>query len=105
MYGKSNINMIEYIIWKGSDVMIYTDVDRKDDFQWFLDNYELLYNQYGISYLVIQNKNILGSYAQYGVAVRETSKTIELGKFIVQLCNGDESGYTNYIASNEVGVI
>ena len=83
--------------------MRYNDIDRSNDFQWFLDNYDAFYKQYGISYIAIKNKTVLGSYKNVNEAL--TSISEPLGTFIVQLCNGDESGYTNYVASNEVGVI
>lgn len=76
-----------------------------DDFNWFIDNYSNLHKNYGTCYLVIKDKSILGSYDNYGKAVNETSEHEQPGTFIVQFCNGDESGYTNYIASNEVGVV
>lgn len=85
--------------------MGYTEINRKSDFQWFLNNYNDLYQKYGVSYLAIQNKNILGVYHEFGEAVNKTTETTALGTFIVQFCNGNESGYTNYIASNEVRVI
>lgn len=85
--------------------MGYTEQNRLEDFNWFLDNYDDLYREHGVCHIVIQNKHVLGIYNNFGNAIRETEKTIEPGAFIVQLCNGDESGYTNYIASNEVGVI
>ena len=69
------------------------------DFEWFLENYEDLYREYGISYIVIKNAKVLGAYASCGEAVRKTAQTEALGTFIVQFCNGDASGYTNYIAS------
>ena len=69
------------------------------DYQWFLDNYDDIYEKYGTSYVVIKDAKVLGSYASYGEAVRRTSETEPMGSFIVQFCNGDASGYTNYIAS------
>ena len=68
------------------------------DYDWFLANYEGLFEQYGVSYLAIKNCTVLGSYNSYEEAIRETEKKEELGSFIVQYCNGDESGYTAYIA-------
>ena len=83
--------------------MEYTDKDRRKDFDWFIENYQNLFDVYGYSYIAIRNKTILGSYK----TVREALNTISLpaGAYIVQLCNGDESGYTNYVASNQVCVI
>lgn len=83
----------------------YTEVERRNDFHWFLENYDSFYKQYGYKFFAIQNKVVLGVYNGIREALDETSKQYPLGTFIIQLCNGDESGYTNYIASNEVGVI
>lgn len=83
--------------------MEYTKEDRNNDFQWFVNNYHEFYKKYGYSYIAIKNKAILGTYNN----VREALNLIKepIGTYIVQLCNGDESGYTNYIASNEIQVI
>lgn len=69
------------------------------DFEWFLQNYSELFKKYGRKYIVIKNCEVLGIYDSPAIAVNETTKREKLGTFIVQLCNGDESGYTNYIAS------
>ncbi len=68
-----------------------------DDFNWFLQNYDDLYNQYGHKFLAVKNKKVLGAYN----SVREAVDCIneEPGTFIVQECNGNESGYTNYVSS------
>ena len=68
------------------------------DFDWFLENYQNLFKKFGVSYLAIKNNSVLGSYDTYADAVTNTEKTEKLGSFIVQYCNGDESGYTVYIA-------
>lgn len=78
---------------------------QKEDFNWFLENYQSIYKQYGACYVAIKNQTILGIYENYKNAVDETKKSEALGTFIIQFCNGSESGYTNYVASNEVGVI
>lgn len=75
---------------------------QKNDFSWFLRNYNNLYQRYGHSFLVIKDNHILGSYTNTTEALRETLKSEEIGTFIIQECNGDESGYTNYISSWEL---
>jgi len=77
----------------------YGESQRKSDFDYFIENYQKLYQKYGHKFIVIKDKNILGSYDTELDAINETSKTLPLGSFIVQECNGDESGYTNYISS------
>ena len=82
--------------------MTYSDQNRKNDFQWFLANYNDLYKQYGHKIIVIQNQTILGIYEDKNSAIDITTETHKLGTFIVQECNGEESGYTNYITSWEI---
>ena len=69
------------------------------DFEWFVENYQNLFQQYGNSFLAIKNKSVLAAYDSYADAVRETQKKELLGTFIVQKCDGTESAYSNYIAS------
>lgn len=78
---------------------------QMDDFNWFVKNYDELFQKYGLCYLAISNKQVIGTYSSSREAIEEVSKTIPLGEFIVQFCNGDESGYTNYIASTQITVI
>ena len=72
---------------------------QEKDYKWFLDNYDNLFEEYGHKYLAIKNQTVLGAYSSYADAVRTTARTEELGTFIVQLCNGNETAYTNYISS------
>ena len=69
------------------------------DFQWFIENYSALFSKYGTSYLAIKERAVIGVFHSYAEGVVETSKREPLGTFIIQECNGDESGYTNYISS------
>lgn len=68
----------------------------RKDFNWFLNNYDSLYEQYGHKFLVIKNKQVLGAYDSVRQALDNTDE--ELGTFIVQECNGNASAYTNYIS-------
>lgn len=78
---------------------MYTDKERKEDFDYFIDNYQSIYQKYGHKFIAVRNKEILGAYDTEVDALNETSKNYPIGTFIVQECNGDESGYTNYISS------
>ncbi len=80
----------------------YSDKERKEDFDFFLKQYEELYKKYGKCFVSIRNKKILGIFHTEEEAIDITSSEYELGEFIVQECNGDESGYTNYITSWEL---
>lgn len=70
-----------------------------EDYKWFLDNYGDLYNQYGETFLAIKNKTVIGIYRTYAEGVKNTSRTEDIGTFIIQKCGKDDSSYTNYIAS------
>lgn len=77
----------------------YGDKERKEDFNYFLENYQDLYQKHGKKFWVIKNKQFLGCYDSIRSALDEISKTYPLGTFIVQECNGDTSGYTSFVAS------
>lgn len=67
------------------------------DFDWFVANRERLYEEYGESYIVVKNMAVIGVYSSHAEGVNETSKTEDLGTFIVQHCTADESGYTKHL--------
>ena len=77
----------------------YGDVERRQDFEFFLEKYQEIYQKYGECFVVIKNKKILGVFHTEKEAIDITSSEFEFGEFIVQKCNGDETGYTNYITS------
>lgn len=72
---------------------MYTDVDRKNDFDFFVDNYQELYKKYGHKFLAIKDKSVLGYYDAVQDAISDLSGNYELGSYIIQECNGDESAY------------
>lgn len=69
------------------------------DFEWFKENYTELYRRYGECHIAIKAQCVLGIYGSHIEAVKETSKTEELGTFIVQKCDGSDEAYSCYIAS------
>lgn len=77
----------------------YGETERQNDFDYFIQHYQEFYKQYGHKFLAIKNKKILGIYDDEVSAINTTSEKYPLGTFIVQECNGNESGYTNYISS------
>ena len=70
---------------------------QAQDYEWFKENYASIYKKYGDTYVAIKNKKILGNYPSYAEGVKQTQKSEEIGTFIVQHCNGNETCYTNYI--------
>lgn len=83
---------------KGGFTM-YTNEKRKEDFDYFVKHYQELYDKYGHKFIAIKNSKILGVFDSELEAISEISKEYPIGTFIVQECNGNESGYTNYISS------
>ena len=73
--------------------------NQDTDFKWFLENYMRIFEESGECWVVIKDKKILGTYPDFKTALSSTCETEELGTFIVQHCNGKESGYTEYIDS------
>lgn len=78
---------------------MYTNKEGKEDFDYFIEHYQELYDKYGHKFIAIKNSKILGIFDTEPEAITEISKEYPIGTFIVQECNGDESGYTNYISS------
>lgn len=73
---------------------MYTDIDRNNDFNWFLDNYEDLFKEYGKKEIAIKNKSVIGVFDDTTSALKELNKSYKIGEYILQTCNGNESGYT-----------
>ena len=76
---------------------VYIMQDR--DFEWFLENYDDLFNIYGTSFLAIKNETVLGAYKSFREALDTTLLTEEIGTFIIQECDGTERAYTTQITS------
>lgn len=77
----------------------YTDIDRRKDFDFFLEHYSEFYKKYGYCFIAIRFNKILGMYRSIQEAIDILSNQYDIGEYIVQECNGSESGYTNYISS------
>lgn len=77
----------------------YTEKNRTSDFQFFLDNYNDFYKKYGHKFIAIRNKEVLGTFDSDLEAIQSLQDVHPIGTFIVQECNGNESGYTNHISS------
>ena len=72
---------------------------QEKDFNWFLEHYDELFKRYGVAFLAIKDKKVIGIYDNYADAVKQTGKVEKPGTFIIQECNGNESAYTNNIAT------
>lgn len=72
---------------------MYSDQDRNADFDFFVQHYNDLFNQYGHCYLAIKNKQVLGSYASVSDAIDDLSSEYEMGTYIIQECSGSHDAY------------
>ncbi len=70
-----------------------------EDFEWFVQNYKQLFEEYGYCYLAIKDKKVLGAYQSFAEAVNKTSEVEEDGSFIVQESNGSEDAFNEYFPS------
>lgn len=66
----------------------------KKEFQYFLAHHEELVKKYKGKYVVIKDDCILGAYSRELEAIRETSKTHDVGTFLVQKCEPGMESYT-----------
>jgi hypothetical protein len=64
------------------------------EFDFYLDHQDELVKEYNGKYIVIKNGQVLGAYSSDIEAIEETSKTNELGTFLVQYCSPGKENYT-----------
>ncbi len=76
---------------------MYTDENRKEDFDYFVNHYPELFKEYGHKFLAIKDKKVLGAYNAVQDAISDLSSTYEVGTYIIQECTGDESAYRTTI--------
>lgn len=69
----------------------------KENFEWFLEHYNEIFQLCGECYVVILGKKIVGIFVSYAEAYHWANNKGMLGKCNIQHCNGDKSGYTAYI--------
>lgn len=75
----------------------YSDNERRNDFDFFIENYCDLYKKYGHKFLAIKNKQVLGVYDSVLEAVNDLSPQYKIGDYIIQECTGDDSAYRTTI--------
>lgn len=68
---------------------------QKEDFKWFVDNHDMLFDKYPNKYLVIRNKEVLMTENTLHKALNKALESgMEYGTFIIQLCSEGDSAYT-----------
>lgn len=71
----------------------------ESEFDFFLKNQKALVEKYRGKYIVVKGKKVLGSYSDLTSAINETSKTEELGTFLVQKCEPGNAVFTQFFHS------
>ncbi len=66
----------------------------KAEFEWYLKNQGELIKKYNGKVIVIKDQKVIGVYDSEMEAVTETSKTEDLGTFLVQKCEPGDVNYT-----------
>lgn len=66
----------------------------KKEFEYFLGHQDELVKKYEGRFVVIKGQRILGDYTSEIEAIEETSKTEEMGTFLVQKCEPGDSSFT-----------
>lgn len=64
------------------------------EFKYYIKNQKELVKKYNGKYIVIKDEKVIGSYDSEIEAIEKTSKTEELGTFLVQKCEPGEESYT-----------
>jgi hypothetical protein len=71
----------------------------KKEFEYFLEHKKELVREYNGKFVVIKNLKVIGAYDSEIDAIEETSKTEELGTFLVQKCEPGDASYTQTFRS------
>jgi len=72
------------------------------DFNYFLDNMEAFYRQYGQSFIVIKDQSILSVYDNFMTAYESTIKTENIGTFLIQECFDNKEKMVNHFQGNVI---
>ncbi|MDR2758326.1 MAG: hypothetical protein LBB78_03000 [Spirochaetaceae bacterium] len=73
---------------------------QDQDFEYFIQNIEYFYQQYGHKFLAIKDKKVIGSYDSFDMALEETLKHEQIGTFIIQECFRNKEESVNHFQGN-----
>ena len=73
---------------------------QEQDFDYFLQNMEKLFETYGQKFVAVKNRGILGVYDSFNEALESTLKTEELGTFLIQECFDDKEKMVHHFQGN-----
>jgi hypothetical protein len=66
----------------------------KKEFDYYLQHQDELVKQYNGKYIVVKDSAVTGAYDSELEAIEVTSRTYELGTFLVQKCEPGSNSYT-----------
>jgi len=67
----------------------------ENDFKFFKDNHQRLFDEYPNKYLVIKEKTVIATADNFEDALSQAKmQGLELGTFLIQYCSEGESSYT-----------
>lgn len=64
------------------------------EFQYYLDNQEILLKKFQGRFIVIKNEKVIGDYSTEIDALMVTQENHEVGTFLIQKCTPGETDYT-----------
>lgn len=76
---------------------MYTDIQRKNDFDYFVEHYKDFYDQYGHCFLGIKDGSVLAHAQSISELIAELNPHYEFGSYIIQECKEDESAFKSQI--------
>lgn len=85
-----------------TDQLTMTSPSLKAEFDYYVANQAELAKRYLGKYIVIKNKKVIGAFDAEMDAVIETSKTEQIGSFLVQFCEPGADNYTQTFHSRVV---
>ncbi len=65
------------------------------EFKYYLDHKNDLVKTYLGKHIVIRGEEVIGVYDNFQEAYYSSLKTMEIGTFLIQLCDKDDSSYTH----------
>lgn len=74
----------------------------EQEFNFFLDHKDELYQQYPNKFIVIKGNEVLGAFNAEIDAYNETVKSHKLGTFLIQFCSPAGESYTHTFHSRAV---
>lgn len=80
------------------------DTEMSANFHWFVENYDLLHEQYGTGYYVIVEQHFKGCFPDFRQAYHY-ALSLDVPIFNIQYNNGEVSGYTVTVTSPFITVI